>query len=145
MVKTSEKSDVEVTSSKRTTKKSLASSEKTKKTSTKKSTREGKLAFSAHIERIKEAKELSDSVSAKIPLDTRAASVALLWEIVFDVLCNSAELDISDFNTVAGIIQKLASARVSEIPTSESRSGGITDCSISAETLAKIEEQLKLL
>ncbi len=119
----------------------------TKKTATKKSAKVvSKNSFASHIERIKEAKSLSDSVIASVPLNARAASVALLWEIVFDILCNSSELDISDFNTVAGIIQKLASSRVSEIPSIDSvRPSENRDVVLSPETLAKIEEQLKLL
>ncbi len=118
-----------------------------KKTSTKKRAKIlPKNSFAEHIERIKSAKSLSDSVVSRVPLNARAASVALLWEIVFDILCNSSELDISDFNTVAGIIQKLASSRVSEIPTSDFvRVSDNRDIGLSPETLAKIEEQLKLL
>ena len=61
--------------------------------------------FSAHLERIRRAKAEADAVAPNEPLDARDASIALLWEIVFDTLCNSSELCVSDFNTVAGIIR----------------------------------------
>lgn len=97
--------------------------------------------FFAHVERIKRAKAQADKLADETPLDAREASVALLWEFVFDTLCNSPELSVSDFNTVAGIIQKLASAKVSG---SQTQRGG-ADCGLSEETLRRIESQLKLL
>ena len=75
------------------------------------------------------------------PLDARDASIALLWEIVFDTLCNSSELCVSDFNTVAGIIQKLASAKVAG--RAENAPQGTAE--LSEETLSKIESQLKMM
>lgn len=97
--------------------------------------------FFAHVERIKRAKAHADKLAGEMPLDAREASVALLWELVFDTLCNSPELSVSDFNTVAGIIQKLASAKVSGAQTPRGGSdGGLSD-----ETLRRIESQLKLL
>ena len=97
--------------------------------------------FFAHVERIKRAKAQADKLADETPLDAREASVALLWELVFDTLCNSPELSVSDFNTVAGIIQKLASAKVSG---SQTPRGGV-ECGLSEETLRRIESQLKLL
>ena len=119
-----------------------------KTSATKKSARKkSKTTFDEHLERIKLAKQQCDEIALNTPLDVRSASVALLWEIVFDTLCNRAELDISDFNTIAGIIQKLASSRVQDIPTShyEQSKDANSDVAISPEILAKIEQQLKLL
>ena len=122
--------------------------ETTKKIATKKRSRKKSiLTFNEHLERIKLAKQECDSIASHIPLDVRSASIALLWEIVFDTLCNSNELEISDFNTIAGIIQKLASSKVQEIPSAELGVSKVSDAmpTISSEVLAKIEEQLKLL
>ena len=93
---------------KKAVKKSATTKRATKKTLPKASASD----FSAHLERIRRAKAEADAVAPNEPLDARDASIALLWEIVFDTLCNSSELCVSDFNTVAGIIQKLASAKV---------------------------------
>ena len=118
-----------------------------KTSATKKSTRKkSKTTFDEHLERIKLAKQQCDEFALNTSLDVRSASVALLWEIVFDTLCNCADLEISDFNTIAGIIQKLASARVQDIPTSTCEQVGTnSEVVISPEILAKIEQQLKLL
>lgn len=97
--------------------------------------------FSAHLERIRRAKAEADAVAPREPLDARDASIALLWEIVFDTLCNSSELGVSDFNTVAGIIQKLASARVAG--RGDTAPQGAAE--LSEETLSKIESQLKMM
>ena len=115
-----------------------------KKRTTRKKTR---MTFSDHLERIKSAKQECDNLTYCELLDARSASVALLWEIIFDTLCNSTELDISDFNTIAGIIQKLASAKVQTSHATEIVDANVSpeSCGISAETLAKIEQQLKLL
>lgn len=126
-----------------TAKKSTAKKVATKKTARKKSTS----TFSEHLERIKSTKQQCDMLAINSPLDVRSASITLLWEIVFDTLCNHNELEISDFNTIAGIIQKLASSRVQEIPSASAEQSQNTnsDFSISPEILAKIEQQLKLL
>lgn len=97
--------------------------------------------FSAHLERIRHAKAEADAVAPHEPLDARDASIALLWEIVFDTLCNSSDLCVSDFNTVAGIIQKLASAKVAGRAES-APNGGVE---LTEETLSKIESQLKMM
>ena len=97
--------------------------------------------FSAHLERIRRAKAEADAVAPHEPLDARDASIALLWEIVFDTLCNSSDLCVSDFNTVAGIIQKLASAKVAGRAES-APNGGVE---LTEETLSKIESQLKMM
>ena len=88
-------------------------------------------AFGAHLERIRAAKERADAlVDSEISLEAPEASLALLWEIVFDRLC------------AAGIVQKLFSA--------DSRRSAGKPCmaegaGISTQTLRKIEEKLKLL
>ncbi len=100
--------------------------------------------FASHVARIREAKERSDALARALPLDARAASVALLWEMVFDALCSRESLDLAEFNAFAGAVQKLSSARLKDaVPEREERGPGAPE--ISEETIAKIEEQLKLL
>ena len=100
--------------------------------------------FASHVARIREAKERSDALARALPLDARSASVALLWEMVFDALCSRESLDLAEFNAFAGAVQKLSSARLKDaVPEREERGSGAPE--ISEETIAKIEEQLKLL
>lgn len=100
-------------------------------------------AFGAHLERIRAAKERADAlVDSEISLEAPEASLALLWEIVFDRLCAAGDADVSEVGTLAGIVQKLFSAdsrRPAGKPCSSAGAG------ISARTLHKIEEKLKLL
>ena len=96
--------------------------------------------FSKHLEQIRRAKERSDEICSSIEiLDTQSASIAAIWEIIFDRLCSGDNLETSELNTISGIIQKLSSAQLRQ-PTSMQRCEGL-----SSDTLKKIEAQLKLL
>lgn len=100
-------------------------------------------AFGAHIERIRAAKERADAlVDSEISLEAPEASLALLWEIVFDRLCAAGDADVSEVGTLAGIVQKLFSADSRRSAGKPCRAEG---AGISARTLRKIEEKLKLL
>jgi len=99
--------------------------------------------FIAHLERIKLAKSEADSAARSVAVDAPRACVAIVWEMVFDRLCSSSDLSLSDFNTFAGVIQKLAAARVSPLENGAKTSASAT--ALSEETIRKIEEQLKLL
>lgn len=119
-----------------------------KKKSAKKSVPKVK-TFADHLERIRKAKAESDALAADIPMDAARASVAVLYEMVFDYLCGSGELGVSEFNTLAGVIQKLAASRV-QLGNADLKEGqnGAQDGpsgSLSEEALAKIEEQLRLM
>lgn len=127
----------EKTATKKAVKKTATTKRATKKTLPKVAASD----FSAHLERIRRAKAEADAVAPNEPLDARDASIALLWEIVFDTLCNSSELCVSDFNTVAGIIQKLASAKVA----GRAENAPQPSADLSEETLSKIESQLKMM
>ena len=95
------------------------------------------------IARIKAAKERADKIAEDgICLDAPEASVALMWEIVFDRLCKAEDAGISEVGTLAGILQKLFAADSKRKPDKAKSSG---DGVVSEDTMRKIEEKLKLL
>lgn len=99
--------------------------------------------FKRHIARIKAAKERADKIAEDgICLDAPEASVALMWEIVFDRLCKAEDAGISEVGTLAGILQKLFSADSKRRPDKAKSPG---DGVVSEDTMRKIEEKLKLL
>lgn len=99
--------------------------------------------FKRHIARIKVAKERADKIAEDgICLDAPEASVALMWEIVFDRLCKAEDAGISEVGTLAGILQKLFAADSKRKPDKAKSSG---DGVVSEDTMRKIEEKLKLL
>lgn len=90
-----------------------------------------------------EGAERADAlVDSEISLEAPEASLALLWEIVFDRLCAAGDADVSEVGTLAGIVQKLFSADSRRSAGKPCRAEG---AGISAQTLRKIEEKLKLL
>lgn len=99
--------------------------------------------FKRHIARIKAAKARADEIAEDgMCLDASEASVALMWEIVFDRLCKAESTGISEVGTLAGILQKLFSADSKRRPDKAKSPG---DGVVSEETMRKIEEKLKLL
>ena len=99
--------------------------------------------FKRHIARIKAAKERADKIAEDgICLDAPEASVALMWEIVFDRLCKAEDAGISEVGTLAGILEKLIAADSKRKPDKAKSSG---DGVVSEDTMRKIEEKLKLL
>lgn len=99
--------------------------------------------FAAHLRRIRAAKRKADELlDSRTPLDAPEASLALVWEIVFDRLCSAADAELSEVGTLAGIVQKLFSTDAKR--KCEAKPKTATD-GISPEVLRKIEEKLKLL
>lgn len=99
--------------------------------------------FAAHLRRIRAAKRKADELlDSQTPLDAPEASLALVWEIVFDRLCSAADAELSEVGTLAGIVQKLFSTDAKR--RCEAKPKTATD-GISPEVLRKIEEKLKLL
>lgn len=99
--------------------------------------------FKRHIARIKAAKARADEIAEDgMCLDASEASVALMWEIVFDRLCKAESAGISEVGTLAGILQKLFSADSKRRPD---KAKSLGDGVVSEETMRKIEEKLKLL
>lgn len=99
--------------------------------------------FAAHLRRIRAAKRKADELlDSQTPLDAPEASLALVWEIVFDRLCSAADAELSEIGTLAGIVQKLFSTDAKR--KCEAKPKTSTD-GIPPEVLRKIEEKLKLL
>ena len=99
--------------------------------------------FAAHLRRIRAAKRKADELlDSQTPLDAPEASLALVWEIVFDRLCSAADAELSEVGALAGIVQKLFSTDAKR--RCEAKPKTATD-GISPEVLRKIEEKLKLL
>ena len=93
--------------------------------------------FKRHIARIKAAKARADEIAEDgMCLDASEASVALMWEIVFDRLCKAESAGISEVGTLAGILQKLFSADSKRRPDKAKSPG---DGVVSEETMRKIE------
>ena len=92
--------------------------------------------FAAHLRRIRAAKRKADELlDAQTPLDAPEASLALVWEIVFDRLCSAADAELSEVGTLFSTDAK----RKCEAKPKTATDG------ISPEVLRKIEEKLKLL
>ena len=107
--------------------------------------------FKKYLSRIRAAKLASDKIlgivgAENTPIDTPSATLELLWEMLFDRLCSSQSLEPSEFNTFAGVLQKLSSAGA-QIENAKSRRGGrdFSEMGLSPETLEKIESQLNLM
>lgn len=107
---------------------------------------EGSGSFKGYLSRIRAAKLAADSImecsgAGKAAVDTPNAVLELLWEMLFDRLCDSQRLEASEFNAFAGVLQKLVSARAQMVNAGPRRGGQ----GISRETLEKIEKQLNLM
>ena len=102
--------------------------------------------FGEHLKLIKAAKAAADSIASQAkpePMNAAEASVAILWEMIFDYLCNAKDFTAGELGSISGVVQKLASVARSGLGVAERRQSGGT--SISLEALEKIEEKLRLL
>ncbi len=105
--------------------------------------------FCAHLEKIKSASAHTKKLIEKSLNEgkTAQASIAAAWELVFDFFCSqkSASFELSELNTLSGIIHKLVASdlavRSGELKFSEKKSKG----GLSESGLKEIEEKLKLL
>ena len=97
--------------------------------------------FSAHLKRIKAAKKLADKASCG------KSTIEAAWELLFDFFCRtpSENFELSDLNTLSGVIHKLVSsengAKAKSSAASEIKPAG----EITEDVLRKIEKKLKLL
>ena len=106
--------------------------------------------FSSHLKRLKKARRLADSAAKKSGGCATVAEVTIeaAWELLFDFFCRTpaCELELSDLNTLSGVIHKLVSsesgakANAQKFGEFRAQSGGIT-----GEKLRQIEQKLKLL
>ncbi len=105
-------------------------------------------AFAKHVEKISKARKKADEIIKTSDICSDALNAA--WEAVFDWLCQSKTCgaDLSDLNTAAGIIQKLASSKNALKKSSEddSSSGGQNSGRrLTPDELDELESELKLL
>ncbi len=109
----------------------------------------GKKRFAEHVGRIEVAKSAAISAAAAVSgSDPDEASVRALWQLVFEYLCASPEMEVADFNTLAGVMQKLAAARVQIAASKEKGKGAarrISESGSPGETIEEIERRLNLL
>ncbi|MDX8416193.1 hypothetical protein [Intestinicryptomonas porci] len=102
--------------------------------------------FSAHLKRIKAAKKLADKASCG-KSTIAEATIEAAWELLFDFFCRtpSENFELSDLNTLSGVIHKLVSsengAKAKSSAASETKPAG----EITEDVLRKIEKKLKLL
>ena len=104
-------------------------------------------ALEGQIERIGRAKELSgELISESVDVaKTPQAVLDMAWEIVFDFFLRARResVDVSELNTLAGVVQKLVSSSgslASSAQRAPRRGGGLSE-----EALGEIERRLKLL
>ena len=106
--------------------------------------------FSEHLKRLQKARSLADKAAKKSASGATAAEAAIgaAWEFLFDFFCRTPaeELELSDLNTLSGVIHKLVSsesgakANAKKDAEISPQKGGIT-----SEKLRQIEQKLKLL
>ena len=101
--------------------------------------------FQQHLKRIELAKTRAGEIlNVWSPDDDiTVASLAFAWERIFDTLCSSDEISISDLNTITGVIQKLSAIYGSvkqDKPVADTKSAALQK-----EIIRQAEEQLSLL
>lgn len=102
--------------------------------------------FSEHLKRIKSAKKFADK--AACGKSTMAeATIEAAWELLFDFFCRtpSENFELSDLNTLSGVIHKLVSSENGAKPKNSAQSEAKPAGEITEEVLRKIEKKLKLL
>ncbi|MDR0351765.1 MAG: hypothetical protein LBH49_03975 [Puniceicoccales bacterium] len=104
----------------------------------------------AHLDKIKYAKRNSGMIldSLAISSSIASASLARIWQILFDLLCKSDEISVSDLNTLSGVIQKLFACHSNMCSMEQSKHDEQnTDIkqSLPEDAIEAIEKQLKLL
>ena len=103
-----------------------------------------KSAFKEHIQRIKTAK---DTASLLDQMKIAEKSMGLLWEDLFDQVCNK-DNDLGDIKDLTSILNKLLQSYRQLFAISKSMNK--SECEekaweLSEDTLKEIEEQLQLL
>ncbi|MDR2735764.1 MAG: hypothetical protein LBB20_02925 [Puniceicoccales bacterium] len=86
--------------------------------------------------------------SLEISSSIAGASLARTWQILFDLLCRSDEVSVSDLNTLSGVIQKLFTCHTTMCSMEQSKHGSQnTDFRqpLSEAVIEDLETQLRLL
>lgn len=115
----------------------------TRKTTTKSKTTAD---FSGHLKRIKDAKNLADKATSETS-SIAEATIEAAWELLFDFFCRtpSENFELSDLNTLSGVIHKLVSSENGAKSKSEKLSEPKSNGEITEDVLREIEKKLKLL
>lgn len=105
--------------------------------------------FGGHLEHIRKARgRASEIIQTHIDAGKNSqAAIALAWEVVFDFFLNvkNDAVELSELNTLAGVIQKLVSADAASKSGGAERSEKKGGSGLSEDGIREIERRLKLL
>lgn len=106
-------------------------------------------AFAEHVENIERARRQSEELMEECaaPGKTPHEVLKMAWEIVFDFFyrAKSGTVEISELNTLAGIVQKLVSSS-GHLAAADSKGGPkASGAGLTEEGMREIERKLKLL
>lgn len=101
-------------------------------------------ALEAQILRIKQAKSNAEEI-CRGRVDAASASVDILFEMLFDYLCNTPDIGASEMGTLSSVVQRLVSSRSQLANMDVKASQACHSGAISEETVKNIESALKLL
>lgn len=101
-------------------------------------------ALEAQILRIKQAKSNAEEI-CRGRVDAASASVDILFEMLFDYLCNTPDIGASEMGTLSSVVQRLVSSRSQLANMDIKASQACHSGAISEETIKNIESALKLL
>lgn len=105
--------------------------------------------FYAHLKKLNAARRRTAETIEKYSLEGRMAeaAVSVAWELLFDFFAKNAAkgLELSELNTLAGVIQKLASGEIKSLSTKAAEQAKSPESGLSEEGVRRIEQMLKLL
>lgn len=105
--------------------------------------------FYAHLKKLNAARRRTAETIEKYSLEGRMAeaAVSVAWELLFDFFAKNASkgLELSELNTLAGVIQKLASGEIKSLSTKATEQVKNPESGLSEEGVRRIEQMLKLL
>lgn len=105
--------------------------------------------FNNYLKLLKSAGKKTKAGVAKMAKEGRfsEAAIAMAWELLFEYFCSISgkALETSELNTLAGIIQKLASGENSTKNLIRKIGESNQDGTISSDALLEIERRLNLL
>ncbi len=105
--------------------------------------------FYAHLKKLNAARRRTAETIEKYSQEGRMAeaAVSVAWELLFDFFAKNASkgLELSELNTLAGVIQKLASGEIKSLSTKAAEQAKSPESGLSEEGVRRIEQMLKLL
>ena len=100
------------------------------------------MTFSDHLERIKSAKQECDNLASCRLLDARSASVALLWEIIFD---GGTEIQAVDFIVAKKVLRKFESLSLGFMKDELTKFSNYLDKLFGKNTMVVCKEYIDML